>query len=359
MSYRLTLEGDKTLPEDFQIIRAYGKFIPTGELQGDELLGDFYLEGFNYYSPSLAQLSGPESAFDTLHLGSFVHDDAYAIALSGDELGWLHFAKLFRGFKLPAFKPIRMPNVRIKAPNLSKSFKGVSKGISNATKSVGKAGKDFVKAHQKALKDAGKFAGKIAEGGIEALQAIGQQGAGGEAPEEDPSAEEGNPEEQISEGGEPSYEDQSSGEDQGQYEDESEEVNGELGFFPQMAAVQSGVQGITSIVGAIDARNERKAKLKSDAKTAQINSLAQLFRPQAKQAAPVRRAVPTNKTFSQPAISKTSEGKLAVSFANRNLQEGNNPPSSDSPKDDKDKMLLYGGAALVVLFIIMFVFKGK
>ncbi|WP_061256250.1 hypothetical protein [Leptospira interrogans] len=351
MSYRLTLEGDKTLPEDFQIIRAYGKFVPTQELQGDELLGDFYLEGFNYYSPSVAQLSGPEAALDTLHLGSFVHDDAYSIALSGDELG--RFGALFR-FKLPSIKPIRIPNVRIKAPNLSKSFRGVSKGISNATKSVGKAGKDFVKAHQKALKDAGKFAGKIAEGGMDVLQAMGQgQGAAGaEAPEEDPNQEaEGMP----GDGGGSSYEEEQPEE----VSEEVEEVNEELGFFPQMAAVQSGVQGITSIVGAIDARNERKAKLKSDAKVAQINALSQIFRPQAKQATSIRRAVPVNRTFSQPAISKTSDGKLAVSFANRNLQEGNNPPppSSDPPKDDK--MLMYGGAALVVLVIIMFVFKGK
>ncbi|EQA69870.1 hypothetical protein [Leptospira noguchii] len=153
MSYRLTLEGDKSLPEDFQIIRAYGKFIPTGELQGDELFGDFYLEGFNYYSPSVAQLSGPEAALDTVHLGSFFHDDAYSVALSGDELG--RFGALFRGIKLPSIKPIRFPNVRIKAPNLSKSFKGISKGISSAGKSVMKAGKDIVKAHGKAFKDAG------------------------------------------------------------------------------------------------------------------------------------------------------------------------------------------------------------
>ncbi|MDI7198036.1 hypothetical protein [Leptospira santarosai] len=352
MSYRLTLEGDKSLPEDFQIIRAYGKFIPTGELQGDELLGDFYLEGFNYYSPSVAQLSGPEAALDTLHLGSFVHDDAYAIALSGDELGWLAAAKLFRGFKFPSFKPIRFPNMRIKAPNLSKSFRGVTKGISSAGKSVMKAGQGVVKTYGKAFKDVGKFAGKIAEGGMDVLQAMGQQGAGGEgAPEEDASNPETEEMPQPDEG--PSYEEQQSEE----VFEEAEEINGELGFFPQMAAVQSGVQGITSIVGAVDARNERKAKLKSDAKTAQINALSQLFRPQAKQTAPVRRAVPANRTFSQPAISKTSEGKLAVSFANRNLQEGNNP--SDPPKDDKNKMLLYGGAALVVIVAIMFAFKGK
>ncbi|EMN90496.1 hypothetical protein [Leptospira weilii] len=350
MSHRLTLEGDKTLPEDFQIIRAYGKFIPTGELQGDELLGDFYLEGFNYYSPSVAQLSGPEAALDTVHLGNFVHDDAYAIALSGDELGWLHLAKFFRGFKAPSFKPIRLPNVRIKAPNLSKSFKGVSKGISSAGKQVGKAGKDFVKAHQKAFKDAGKFVGKVAEGGMDVLQAMGQgQGAGAEeAPEDDPSNAEEMPEQPDENSG---YEEQPE-----EVFEEAEEVNGELGFFPQMAALQSGVQGITSIVGAVDARNERKAKIKSDAKTAQINALSQLFRPQAK-AAPVRKAVPVNRAFSQPAISKTSDGRLAVSFANRNLQDGNNPPPSDPPKDDK--MLMYGGAALAVLVIIMFVFKGK
>ncbi|XDD52371.1 hypothetical protein AB3N59_18720 [Leptospira sp. WS92.C1] len=354
MSNRLTLEGDEneTLPEDLQILRAYGKFIPTQELQGDELLGDFVLEGFEYFSPSESQLSGEDSP-NLIHLGNYIHDDAYSIALSGNELAGFNIGGLFKGgFKLPSFggfKLPKIPNIRIKAPNIGKAFKGVTKGISSATKQVAKAGKNIVKAHGKMLKDAGKAVGQLAQGGMEVLQAMGQ--GGGEAPmqEEEQAPEEEPIQEEV-------YQEESFIEEEPVYEESEEvfeEAGGELGFFPQMAAVQSGVQGITSIVGALDARNERKAKLKSDAKIAQINALSNIFKPQ-QAAQPVRRAVSPNPSFSKPAVSKTSEGKLSVSY--RSNDAGGNTPET---KPTDNKMLMYGGIAVAIAVVLFIAFKGK
>ncbi|MDI7219726.1 hypothetical protein QMN07_19840, partial [Leptospira santarosai] len=82
MSNRLTLEGDQTLPEDFRVVKVYGKYIPQTELNG-ELSGDLYIERIDGYSPQIAQLSGMEEAGHSQFFGTYFHDDAIPITLSG------------------------------------------------------------------------------------------------------------------------------------------------------------------------------------------------------------------------------------------------------------------------------------
>ncbi|WP_241548278.1 hypothetical protein [Leptospira yasudae] len=239
-------------------------------------------------------------------------------------------------------------------------MKSVAKAGKGLVKSYGKVGKDIMKAGGKALKDVGKGLGNVAQALPDVLQSLSQGGAGGEMPEEEPQEEpiqeeEPYSEETISEEQSLEPEPESLPEEESMQETEytEEEMNGELGFFPQMAAVQSGVQGITSIVGALDARNERKAKLKSDAKLAQMNALSNIFKPQAK-AQPVKRAVSPNPSFSKPAVSKTSEGKLSVSY--RSNDAGATTPET-KPADNK--MLMYGGIAVVIAIVLFIAFKGK
>ncbi len=149
MSNRLTLEGDNdTLPEDFRLIKVYGKYIPKTESNG-ELYGDLYVERIDGYSPALAQLNGLDDSKHSEFFGTFIHDNAIPIMLSGeDELG--RFGALFKGFK---FKAPKMPVLR----GFKMNTKGLTRGISNVGKSIGKVGKEvqkgaknYVKAHQKA-----------------------------------------------------------------------------------------------------------------------------------------------------------------------------------------------------------------
>ncbi|MDI7213250.1 hypothetical protein QMM60_04555, partial [Leptospira santarosai] len=180
MSNRFTLEGDRTIPEDFQVVRVLGKFLPKEELNG-ELSGDFFVERIDGFSPRVSQLAGPEEASQSHFFGSFIHDDAIPLSLSGDELGmWGALLKGLR-FKAPAFRMPAFRGFKVNTRGLSRGLgnatkslgkvgKQLGKGAQNAVKSYGKAWKDVGKGLGKGLKDVGKMVGQVAEGGMGLLQ---------------------------------------------------------------------------------------------------------------------------------------------------------------------------------------------
>ncbi|WP_061247772.1 hypothetical protein [Leptospira noguchii] len=368
MTFRYTLEGDQRteLPEDVVLLRVKGKYIPTHDLGDGILNGDFYVEELDYHSPSRAQLSGDENSVIPVRLGTLYHDDAMSIALSGDELGMFGMAKLFgRGFKLPSLG--RLPSFR----GLKINTSGISKGFKSATKSIQKAGKDVLKTGQKAVKDygktlqkgvkdVGKFAGKALEAVPEILQAVGQgqggspEGGGEEQPEEMPDESGQISEESFSE------------ENPGPAYDESgygDSLNGELGFFQ---AAMAAAPMVTNVLSQFSNIQNQKTHTKSQARSNTINSLAQLL--QSGNRAPVskaqaKKAVPAqNQNFSNPALSKTPEGKYALTYSS---SRGEGPtPQNQNGNDDKkdDKMLLYAGGGFVAIVILIFIMnnmKGK
>ncbi|EQA71835.1 hypothetical protein [Leptospira noguchii] len=366
MTFRYTLEGDQRteLPEDVVLLRVKGKYIPTDDLGNGILNGDFYVEELDYHSPSRAQLSGEENSVIPVRLGTLYHDDAMSIALSGDELGMFGMARLFgRGFRLPSFG--RLPSFRGMKINTS----GLSKGLKGATRSIQKAGKDVLKTGQKALKDygktlqksvkdVGKFAGKALEAVPDVLQAVGQgQGASQEGGEEE------QPEEMPDESGQVS-EESFSEENPGPAYDESgfgDSLNGELGFFQ---AAMAAAPMITNTLSQFSNIQNQRTQAKSQARANSISSLAQLLQPANR--APVRKAVPAqNRNFSNPALSKTSEGKFALTYSSSRGGSGEGPPAPNpNGNDDKkdDKMLLYAGgglAAIIVLVVVLNNMKGK
>ncbi|AKP25943.1 conserved hypothetical protein [Leptospira interrogans serovar Manilae] len=367
MTFRYTLEGDQAteLPNDAVLLRVKGKYIPTHDLGDNILNGDFYVEELDYHSPSRGQLSGEENSVIPVRLGTLYHDDAMPIALSGDELGMFGMAKLFgRGFKLPSLG--RLPSFRGLRINTS----GISKGFKSATKSIQKAGKDVLKTGQKAVKDygktlqkgvkdVGKFAGKALEAVPDVLQAVGQgQGApeGGEEEEQQP--------EEIDESGqvsEESFSEENPAYDESGYGDS---LNGELGFFQ---AAMAAAPMVTNVLSQFSNIQNQKTQVKSQARANTINSLAQLVRPTSVNRAPAKKAVAPaqNKNFSNPALSKTSEGKYALTYSSSRGGEGEGPPApnpnGNADKKD-DKMLLYAGgglAAIIVLVVVMNNMKGK
>ncbi|MDI7181696.1 hypothetical protein [Leptospira santarosai] len=364
MTFRYTLEGDQRteLPEDAVLLRVKGKYIPTDDLGNGILNGDFYVEELDYHSPSRAQLSGEENSVVPVRLGTLYHDDAMPIALSGDELGMFGLAKLFgRGFKLPSFG--RLPSFRGMKINTS----GLSKGFRSATRSIQKAGKDVLKTGQKAFKDygktlqkgfkdAGKFAGKALEAVPDILQAVGQgQGSPEEGGEEQP---EENPEMESEQVSEESF----SEENPGPAYDESgfgDSLNGELGFFQ---AAMAAAPMITNTLSQFSNIQNKKTQAKSQARSNSISSLAQLL--QSANRAPAKKTVPAqNKNFSNPALSKTSEGKFALTYSSNRGGSGEEPPAPNSNTDKKDdKMMLYAGGglvAIIALVVVMNNMKGK
>lgn len=369
MTFRYTLEGDQAteLPDDVVLLRVKGKYIPTQDLGNGILNGDFYVEELDYHSPSRAQLSGEENSVIPVRLGTLYHDDAMAIALSGDELGMFGLARLFgRGFKLPSFG--RLPSFRglkINTSGISKGIKGATKSIQSAGKNVLKTGqkaiKDYGKTLQKGAKDIGKFAGKALEAAPDILQAIGQGQGQGENPEG--GEEEQQPEEMPNESGQIS-EDFSSEENPGPAYDESgysDSLSGELGFFQAAMAAAPMVMNTLNQYSNIQ---NQKAQVKNQNRANTINSLSQLLRPVSK--APVKKATPAqSNNFSNPALSKTSEGKYALTYSSSRGGSGEEPPApnpnGNNEKKD-DKMMLYAGGGLVAILALVFVMnnmKGK
>ncbi|ULG87913.1 hypothetical protein FH593_15280 [Leptospira interrogans] len=367
MTFRYTLEGDQAteLPDDVVLLRVKGKYVPTQDLGNGILNGDFYVEELDYHSPLRAQLSGEENSVIPVRLGTLYHDDAIAIALSGDELGMFGLARLFgRGFKLPSFG--RLPSFRglkINTSGISKGIKGATKSIQSAGKNVLKTGqkaiKDYGKTLQKGAKDIGKFAGKALEAAPDILQAMGQgQGEGQEGGEEEQPSEE-----MPDESGQVS-EESFSEEDPGPAYDESgysDALSGELGFFQAAMAAAPMAMNVLNQYSNIQ---NQKAQVKNQNRANTINSLAQLLKPASKPT--VRKATPAqNSNFSNPALSKTSEGKYALTYSSSRGGSGEEPPAPNpNGNNDKkdDKMILYVGgglAAVVVLILVMNNMKGK
>ncbi|EMO46724.1 hypothetical protein [Leptospira santarosai] len=360
MSNRFTLEGDRTIPEDFQVVRVLGKFLPKEELNG-EVSGDFFVERIDGFSPRMSQLAGPEEASQSHFFGSFVHDDAIPLSLSGDELGmWGALLKAFK-FKAPAF---RMPAFR----GFKVNTKGLSRGLGNATKSLGKVGKQLGKGAQnavksygkawkdvgkglgKGLKDVGKVVGQVAEGGMGLLQSMGQ-GQGQEAGEEEPQ------EEQFEDGSqETSEEFEQTSEEQNSEEpvDESEnleELNGELGFLPQ-AMMAAGTAG--QIFSSFNNMQQQNAQAKHARSMDKINAFASILK---KPAPAKKKAVSpkSNSTFSNPKLSQSPEGAFKLSYASSRDASGSD--NSTDPKSDKNNMIYIGGAIVVVLVLVMMMNK--
>ncbi|OOV40200.1 hypothetical protein B1J93_17800 [Leptospira kirschneri serovar Pomona] len=358
MSNRFTLEGDRTIPEDFQVVRVLGKFLPREELNG-ELSGDFFVERIDGFSPRMSQLAGPEEASQSHFFGSFIHDDAIPLSLSGDELGaWGALLRAFK-FKAPA---IRMPAFR----GFKVNTKGLSRGIGNETKSVGKVGKQIGKGAQNSvrsygkawkdvgkglgngLKDVGKIVGQVAEGGMGLLQSMGQ-GQG----QEDPGTEEEQFEDQNQEGSEESP----SEEPIDEFEN-LEELNGELGFLPQ-AMMAAGTAG--QMFSAFNNMQQQNAQAKHARSMDKINAFSSILKPQAsaKKKAVTSKA---NSSFSNPKLSKTQEGAYKLSYSSRDASgAGSNNPSENTadPNKDKNNMIYIGAAIAVVLVIVMMNKKGR
>lgn len=370
MSDRLTLEGDPTLPEDFQITRVYGKYIPKFELNG-ELSGDLYVERIDGYSPRVAQLNGFDESKHSEFFGSFLHDDAIPISLSGDELGaWGALLKAFK-FKAPAIKmpAFKMPVMR----GFKLNTRGLSRGLSNATKSLGKVGKQIgkgaqnaVRSYGKAWKDVGKGLGKglkgvgdivgqVAQGGMGLLQSTGQQGQG-----EEPTEEESLDETQNED---PGYSDETENYSEAPEEiptdEDMEQLNGELGFFPQ-AMMAAGTAG--QLFNSFNSMQQQNTAAKHARSMDKLNSFASLLKPQPKAVAkkPVPKKAVSNSSFSNPKLAQTSEGALKLSYSNRNVDAGSGSDSPGSGEKKDNKNIMYIGAGITVLGIVyMMNKKGK
>ncbi|WP_061221468.1 hypothetical protein [Leptospira borgpetersenii] len=372
MSNRLTLEGDPTLPDDFQIIRVYGKYIPKTELNG-ELSGDLYVERIDGYSPRVAQLSGFDDAKHSEFFGSFTHDDAIPISLSGEELGaWGALLKAFKlkapAIKMPVFKGFKL-NTRGLSRGLSNATKSVGrigkqigKGAQNAVRSYGKAWKDVGKGLGKGLKGVGDIVGQVAQGGMGLLQSMGQQGAGeGEA--EEPSAEESLDETQTN-SDDPGYSETEYSEEPGEIPTDEvmeEDVNGELGFLPT-AMMAAGTAG--QLFNSFNSLQQSNTAARHSRSMDKLNAFASILKPQqpkiaAKRPAP-KKAVSSNSSFSNPKLAQTPEGALKLSYSNRNLDNtADGGGGSGEKKDNKNLMYIGGGIAVLGLVYIMNNKKGK
>ncbi|EKR33921.1 hypothetical protein LEP1GSC096_2084 [Leptospira interrogans serovar Hebdomadis str. R499] len=362
MSNRLTLEGDNdTLPEDFRLIKVYGKYIPKTESNG-ELYGDLYVERIDGYSPALAQLNGLDDSKHSEFFGTFIHDNAIPIMLSGeDELG--RFGALFKGFK---FKAPKMPVLR----GFKMNTKRLTRGISNVGKSIGKVGKEvqkgaknYVKAHQKAFKDiskgAGKLIGQVAEGGMGLLQSMGQQGQ--EQAEEQPEEldetqnyeDSSYPEETYSEEPEEIPTDESIEEGEN-----LEEVNGELGFLPQ-AMMAAGTAG--QLFNSFNSMQQTNAAAKHARSMDKLNAFASILRPQQTKTAPKKMPAPkkavSNSSFANPKLAQTPEGSLKLSYSNRNLDNATDSGGGSADKKDDKNLMYYIGAGIAALGLVFIMNK--
>ncbi|TGK25386.1 hypothetical protein [Leptospira stimsonii] len=362
MTLRYTLEGDNglDLPQDAILLRVKGKYVPIEDLGNGILNGDYYVEEVDFHSPERAQLSGEEAAIIPVRFGTFYHDDALPIALSGDELGMFHLAALFKGFKFPSVG--RMPAVRglrLNTGGLSKSFKGATKSIQGAGKNILKTGqkavKDYGNTLKKGFKDAGKLVGKVGEVLPDVLQAVGNQGGG--APEENSEDQEqppeempGNESEEFSE--EPISEDSGSVITDTGFQDE---MSGELGFIQ---AAMAAAPMISNIVSSVQSNQRKRTQAKNQMQMSKLSALTNLKQSSVKKATSTQ-----TKSFSNPALSQTSEGKYALTY--KTSSRGGDAPNPNPPTPDKkdDKTMLYVGAGVVVLALAFFAFnnskKGK
>lgn len=365
MSNRLTLEGDQTLPEDFRVVKVYGKYIPQTELNG-ELSGDLYIERIDGYSPQIAQLSGMEEAGHSQMFGTFFHDDAIPITLSGDELGmWGALLKGLR-FKAPAFKMPVFKGFKVNTRGLSRGLgnatkslgkvgKQIGKGAQNAVKSYGKAWKDVGKGLGKGLNSVGKIVGQVAEGGMGLLQSMGQ-GQGEQPPDEEPT------EEQLDEtqNEDPGFSEEPTSEEQIEETSDMEEVNGELGFFPQVMTA-AGTAG--QMFNAFNSMQQSNAQAKHARSMDKMNAFASLLRPQSKavskpKPAPKKAASP-NTSFSNPKLAQTPEGTFKLSYANRNMDNTTDSGGGSDGKKDDNKNLMYIGAGIAAIAGLAFIMNKK
>ncbi|UOG50296.1 hypothetical protein [Leptospira noguchii] len=365
MSNRLTLEGDETLPEDFRLIKVYGKYIPKTELNGD-LYGDLYIERVDGYSPTLAQLNGFDDAKHSEFFGSFIHEEAIPITLSGDdELG--RFGALFKSFKFKAPKMPVFRGFKVNTKGLSRGFSNVGKSIGKVGKEVQKGAKNYVKAHQKAFKDLSKGAGKalkdvgrgigqVAEGGMGLLQSMGQQGQGSAEEQPEELDETSNYEDSYSEDTEFSEgPEEIPTEEIEEGENLEEEVNGELGFLPQ-AMMAAGTAG--QLFNSINSMQQSNTAAKHARSMDKLNAFASILRPQqTKPTPPKKKPAPkkavSNSSFANPKLAQTPEGSLKLSYSNRNLDNTTDPGGSGEKKDDKNLMYIGAGIAALGLVFIM------
>ncbi|WP_061223152.1 hypothetical protein [Leptospira weilii] len=367
MSNRLTLEGDPTLPEDFQITRVYGKYIPKTELNG-ELSGDLYVERIDGYSPRVAQLNGFDDAKHSEFFGSFVHDDAIPISLSGDELGaWGALLKAFK-FKAPAIKMPALRGFKLNTRGLSRGLsnatkslgkvsKQIGKGAQNAVRSYGKAWKDVGKGLGKGLKDVGNMVGQVAQGGMGLLQSMGQ--GQGEEQTEEPQDEQLD-ETQNSE--DPGYSEEAENyseapEEIPTDEDMEEQLNGELGFFPQ-AMMAAGTAG--QLFNSFNSMQQQNTAAKHARSMDKLNSFASILKTQPKAVAkkPVPKKAVSNSSFSNPKLAQTPEGGYKLSYSNRNMDPDSGGGSTEK-KDDKNLIYIGGAIAAGALVLVMMNKKGK
>lgn len=370
MSDRLTLEGDPTLPEDFQITRVYGKYIPKTESNG-ELSGDLYVERIDGYSPRVAQLNGFDESKHSEFFGTFLHDDAIPISLSGDELGaWGALLKAFK-FKAPAIKMPALRGFKLNTRGLTRGFSNVGKSIGKVGKEVQKGVKNYAKAHQKAFKDIGKGLGKglkgvgdivgqVAQGGMGLLQSMGQQGQGEEQIEE-PTEEESLDETQNSE--DPGYSDETENysevpDEIPTDEDMEEQLNGELGFFPQ-AMMAAGTAG--QLFNSFNSMQQQNTAAKHARSMDKLNAFASLLKPQPKAAVkkPAPKKAVSNSSFSNPKLAQTPEGGYKLSYSNRNMDPDSGGGSTEKKDDNKNLMYIGGAIAAGALVLVMMNKKGK
>ncbi|UOG54605.1 hypothetical protein [Leptospira noguchii] len=365
MSNRLTLEGDETLPEDFLLTKIYGKYIPKTELNG-ELYGDLYIERVDGYSPTLAQLNGIDDAKHSEFFGSFVHEEAIPITLSGDELG--RFGALFKGFKLKAPKMPVFRGFKVNTKGLSRGFSNIQKSAGKVGKEIQKGAKNYVKAHQKAFKDISKGAGKalkdvshgigqVAEGGMGLLQSMGQQGQGSVEEQPEELDETSNYEDSYSEDTEFSEgPEEIPTEEIEEGENLEEEVNGELGFLPQ-AMMAAGTAG--QLFNSINSMQQSNTAAKHARSMDKLNAFASILRPQQTKPAPTPKKKPapkkavSNSSFANPKLAQTPEGSLKLSYSNRNLDNTTDP----GDKKDDNKNLMYIGAGIAALGLVFIMNK--
>lgn len=191
------------------------------------------------------------------------------------------------------------------------------------------------------------------------LQSMGQQGQGEEQIEE-PTEEESLDETQ-------NYEDPGYSEEAENYsevpdeiptdEDMEEQLNGELGFFPQ-AMMAAGTAG--QLFNSFNSMQQQNTAAKHARSMDKLNSFASILKPQPKAVAkkPVPKKAVSNSSFSNPKLAQTPEGGYKLSYSNRNMDPDSGSGSTEK-KDDKNLMYIGGAIAAGALVFVMMNKKGK
>ncbi|EMO70341.1 hypothetical protein LEP1GSC130_0146, partial [Leptospira santarosai str. 200403458] len=185
-------------------------------------------------------------------------------------------------FKMPVFKGFKVNTRGLSrvlgnaTKSIGKVGKQIGKGAQNAVRSYGKAWKDVGKGLGKGLNSVGKIVGQVAEGGMGLLQPMGQ-GQGEQPPDEEPT------EEQLDETGtnseDPGFSEEPTSEEQIEETSDMEEVNGELGFFPQVMTA-AGTAG--QMFNAFNSMQQSNAQAKHARSMDKLNAFASILRPQSK-----------------------------------------------------------------------------